>query len=181
MNVSFFFAIVQMQVQPYRRRPDNLLATVLNVSLTSFFVSSVLYRFHELTDDFDAVSAQLKSDWATRRFILSFVFISAVMIVSLFAGLLTMLLLHAIELFSSSSVDVFLWTLDNSQVIPPALEATQFHTCNATTIELEPLPVHCSRPCFASWRRQFCLTTGQLDKSAPQHESNSCCVLLPVW
>ena len=77
---------------------------------------------------FDAVSAQLTSEWASRRFTISFAFISAVMIISLFSGLILMILLHCIELFGARNEDVFRWKLSNTVVVPPTLKAGQFHT-----------------------------------------------------
>ena len=50
--VALLFAVVQMQCQPYKKKSDNLLATVMNLSLCLFFVSSLLYRSQELTDEY---------------------------------------------------------------------------------------------------------------------------------
>ena len=98
--VAVLFAVLQMQVQPYRGRTDNFLATASNVSLFCFFVSAALYRTVELTSEFEGVSAQLTSGWASRRFTISFAFISRAMLISLFGGLILMILLHCIELFA---------------------------------------------------------------------------------
>ena len=128
MSVVLVFTVVQMQVQPYRNRRDNLLATTCNVSLFSFFLGSVLFRFHELTTDFDAVSAQLTSEWASKRFTLSFELISALMIFSLLGSILMMIALECLEFLAPNHIDVFRWNLDDSQVVPPLLMAEQFHT-----------------------------------------------------
>ena len=116
-----------MQVQPYRRSTDNFLATASNVSLFCFFVSAALYRTVELTSEFEGVSAQLTSGWASSRFTISFTFISAAMLISLFGGLILMILLHCIELFGPQN-EVFRWELDHSVVVPQTLTAGQFHT-----------------------------------------------------
>ena len=126
--VALLFAVLQMQVQPYRGRNDNFLATVSNVSLVMFFVSSVLYRMIELTSEFDAVADQLTCDWASRSFTVSFTFISVVMIASLFGCLVLMIVLHLIELFVGMNEQIFRWALDGSVVKPPTLQAEQFHT-----------------------------------------------------
>ena len=126
--IALLFAVVQMQVQPYKRRTDNFLATASNVSLFSFFICAALYRVVELTSEFDAVSAQLTGEWASRRFTVSFQFISAVMLISLFGGLILMVVLHLIELFVPRNEEVFRWALNSSEVVPPTLKAGQFHT-----------------------------------------------------
>ena len=151
MSVAVFFAAVQMQVQPYRRRADNLLATFSSLSLSSFFISCILFRFYELTADYDAVSSQLTSDWASKRFTISFGFISTVMLLSVFCGLLVMIILHTIELFAPLRTDQFLWQLDGSPVIPPDLETGQFHTFishNWSTgqASLANSPLDCAHP-----------------------------------
>ena len=128
MSVVLVFTVVQMQVQPYRSRRDNLLATTCSVSLFSFFLGSVLYRFYELTNEFDAVSAQLTSSWASKRFTLSLELISALMFVSLFGSIIMMIALECLEFIAPNGTDVFRWDLDDSQVVPPLLRAEQFHT-----------------------------------------------------
>ena len=128
MSVAVFFAVVQTHVQPFRRSADNLLATFSSLSLTSFFISCILFRSYELTAEYDAVSSQLTSDWASRRFTISFAFISSVMMFSVFGGVLVMSILHVIQLLAPQQADQFLWQLDDSPVIPPELETGQFHT-----------------------------------------------------
>ena len=59
--VAFGFAIVQVQYQPYLDRFTNILATVTSVSQSVFFLSATLFRFHSLTNDFEAVAKQLES------------------------------------------------------------------------------------------------------------------------
>ena len=127
MSVVFIFTVVQLQVQPYRSREDNLLATVCGTSLFTFFLGSVLYRFHELTTDFDAVSAQLTSSWASKRFTLSFELISALMLVSLFGSAIMMVVLECLEYLAPSRREHFHWNMDDSTVIPPLLAADEFH------------------------------------------------------
>ena len=128
MTLVLVFTVVQMQVQPYRSKRDNLLATTCSVSLFSFFLGSVLYRFHELTTGFDAVSAQLTSSWASKRFTISFELISALLIVSLFGSVFMIVALEFLDFFAPNRTEVFRWQLDDSQVIPPLLTAEQFHT-----------------------------------------------------
>ena len=123
--VSFIFMAVQMQVQPYRRRQDNTLATVTNISLYSFFVAAGLYRSHELTSDYDAVNALLTSEWASGRFTLSSTLISTLMLLSFFGSLIAVVVL---ELLEPLACDFFCWELDGSPVVPPLLAADQFHT-----------------------------------------------------
>ena len=127
MSFSLIFFVVQIQVQPYRSKQDNLLGSVCSLSLFSFFLGSVLYRFHELTADFEAVSAQLTSSWASKRFTLSFELISALMITSIFGSITMVVVLQCIELLAPNSLEFFLWEMDHSQVVPPLLTADQFH------------------------------------------------------
>jgi len=125
--VALLFTVIQMQVQPYKRRADNLLATLSNCSLCAFFISAAIFRMNELTDEFDAVREQLSGEWASRRFTVSPSFLSAIMLTSLLGGLALMLTLHLIELFVPAR-DIFRWALDDTEVLPPVLEAGQFHT-----------------------------------------------------
>ena len=126
MSVSLIFTVIQIQVQPYRSKQDNLLATACSISLFSFFLGSVLYRVHELTTDFDAVSAQLSSSWASKRFTLSSELISALMFASTFGSIGIMVVLQCIELLAPKA-EVFEWQTDHSQVVPPPLTTEQFH------------------------------------------------------
>ena len=128
ISVAFCFTVVHMQVQPYRSRNDNILASVSGISICVFFYGSVLYRVHELTSDFDTVSTQLTSDWASRRFKLSFGAITAVVFIAFFGTLFMMLIVIMLEFFAPQQAMFFLWKLDHSQVVPPLLEGHQFHT-----------------------------------------------------
>ena len=128
ISVAFVFTVVQMQMQPYRSRNDNLLASISGISVCIFFFGAVLYRVHELTSDFDTVSAQLTSDWASRRFIISFGVITAVIFIAFFGTLFMMMIVIALEFFAPQQAVLFRWQLDHSQVVPPTLEADQFHT-----------------------------------------------------
>ena len=125
MAVAFMFMTIQMQVQPYRSKQDNLLATVCSVSVFSFFMGAALFRFHELTNDFQTVSDQLRTRWAEKRFTFSIDLISFMMVISLFGSLTTLVLL---EILAPKYADFFRWEMDGSPVVPPALAADQFHT-----------------------------------------------------
>ena len=125
MTVSFVFMTVQMQVQPYWRRQDNVLATVCSTSLFSFFVGATLFRFHRLTTDFEGVRDQLTSRWATQHFTFSINSISILMVASLVASLATLILL---ELFAPTYVEFFHWNMNSAPVVPRALPEGQFHT-----------------------------------------------------
>ena len=125
MAVAFIFMIIQMQAQPYRSRQDNLLATVCGISLFSFFLGATLFRFHKLTSEFDTVSNQLTSRWASRRFTFNINLISVLMVASLFSSMATLILL---EVLAPARVDFFRWKSDGSPVVPHALAADRFHT-----------------------------------------------------
>ena len=185
LSVAFTFTVVQKQVQPYLSRQDNILATICGVSVFSFFLGAVLYRFHELTSDFDAVSAQLTSSWASKRFTLSPGLISILMIASLFGSVVTMILLQCLELFTPDHAEIFRWKLDGSQVVPPLLAADQFHCflSHSTPRELSP-PANAesrsrtadARPtCVADW------ATGQDQARTIKAQFASLCPGLRVW
>ena len=100
MTVALLFAFLQMQVQPYRRRFDNLLAGSSSISLALFFIGAVLYRVFELTVGFESVKAQLSGEWASRRFMISFSFISVLMFLSAFGSIIALVVLYGIEMIT---------------------------------------------------------------------------------
>jgi hypothetical protein len=128
MCIALFFAVLQLQVQPYRRLADNLLAASAQISLVLFFSNCILFRVHELTTDFDAINEQLSSEWASSRFTMPPDFVPFLMLFSLFAALMMMTVLHTVHVFLSQDVSIFLWRSDKLPVLPPPLETGQFHT-----------------------------------------------------
>ena len=103
LGVVLIFTAVQIQAQPYLRSRDNILATTCAISICGFFLGAVLYRFHELTSDYDAVGAQLTSTWVSKRFTFSFEFISVLLVVSVLGSLVMMILLECAELVLPST------------------------------------------------------------------------------
>jgi hypothetical protein len=81
-----------------------------------------------LTTDFDAVAEQLTSRWATRRFGLSFDFLTALMLGSIFGGLVLLVALAVLDTFLTPRVDLLRWTSDGAAIDPPPLEPGRVHT-----------------------------------------------------
>ena len=126
LSVTFTFFVVQIQAQPYKRRRDNILATSCALCMCSFFFGALLYRFHELTSEFDTVSSQLTSNWASKRFTFSFEFISVLMIVGVFGKLAVLIGLECLELLRPSNNQVLrLLYLETREEVPAPPEFMQ--------------------------------------------------------